>query len=419
MSEENTNDSKKGYKWIGAILIVLLLIFIGIAGFYLEHDFGRVNKNSVEQSEIIQQGDQENENQSEQSGADSGESILNDNSAVQSQSDLNLNKNSANDVIKTDTSTNEIESENSKDITSAAKDVKKEKLAEIIEQNEAGSLESEILNPEKVKLKEDLQNKDYEIQHSSNQSDQETDNQSEKSVNNSDLVENNKTEVEQSLFDRLMSIIGLNEAEFEQNLNILFVGFDDEASVSLGTVEADSIMLAYLRPNEHKIFLKNIDQDLIYQKRALKDYPESELKEVVRNNFESELNNYVYVNYQGFEKVIDELGGIELKLAEPLKISALGLNLKAGSNMLSGREALNFTRWKGGSKSDRLARQKKVINAVLAKLRTNSVLFNVKDLYNTIVNSYNSVETDIDPVLAAEIFNYIHKNSDLKLEYIE
>lgn len=419
MSEENTNDSKKGYKWIGAILIVLLLIFIGIAGFYLEHDFGRVNKNSVEQSEIIQQGDQETENQSEQSGADSGESILNDNSAVQSQSDLNLNKNSANDVIKTDTSTNEIESENSKDITSAAKDVKKEKLAEIIEQNEAGSLESEILNPEKVKLKEDLQNKDYEIQHSSNQSDQETDNQSEKSVNNSDLVENNKTEVEQSLFDRLMSIIGLNEAEFEQNLNILFVGFDDEASVSLGTVEADSIMLAYLRPNEHKIFLKNIDQDLIYQKRALKDYPESELKEVVRNNFESELNNYVYVNYQGFEKVIDELGGIELKLAEPLKISALGLNLKAGSNMLSGKEALNFTRWKGGSKSDRLARQKKVINAVLAKLRSNSVLFNVKDLYNTIVNSYNSVETDIDPVLAAEIFNYIHKNSDLKLEYIE
>ncbi|SFL07293.1 LCP family protein [Halanaerobium salsuginis] len=419
MSEENTNDSKKGYKWIGAILIVLLLIFIGIAGFYLEHDFGRVNKNSVEQSEIIQQGDQETENQSEQSGADSGESILNDNSAVQSQSDLNLNKNSANDVIKTDTSTNEIESENSKDITSAAKDVKKEKLAEIIEQNEAGSLESEILNPEKVKLKEDLQNKDYEIQHSSNQSDQETDNQSEKSVNNSDLVENNKTEVKQSLFDRLMSIIGLNEAEFEQNLNILFVGFDDEASVSLGTVEADSIMLAYLRPNEHKIFLKNIDQDLIYQKRALKDYPESELKEVVRNNFESELNNYVYVNYQGFEKVIDELGGIELKLAEPLKISALGLNLKAGSNMLSGKEALNFTRWKGGSKSDRLARQKKVINAVLAKLRSNSVLFNVKDLYNTIVNSYNSVETDIDPVLAAEIFNYIHKNSDLKLEYIE
>jgi LCP family protein required for cell wall assembly len=419
VSEENTNDSKKGYKWIGAILIVLLLIFIGIAGFYLEHDFGRVNKNSVEQSEIIQQGDQETENQSEQSGADSGESILNDNSAVQSQSDLNLNKNSANDVIKTDTSTNEIESENSKDITSAAKDVKKEKLAEIIEQNEAGSLESEILNPEKVKLKEDLQNKDYEIQHSSNQSDQETDNQSEKSVNNSDLVENNKTEVEQSLFDRLMSIIGLNEAEFEQNLNILFVGFDDEASVSLGTVEADSIMLAYLRPNEHKIFLKNIDQDLIYQKRALKDYPESELKEVVRNNFESELNNYVYVNYQGFEKVIDELGGIELKLAEPLKISALGLNLKAGSNMLSGKEALNFTRWKGGSKSDRLARQKKVINAVLAKLRSNSVLFNVKDLYNTIVNSYNSVETDIDPVLAAEIFNYIHKNSDLKLEYIE
>lgn len=419
MSEENTNDSKKGYKWIGAILIVLLLIFIGIAGFYLEHDFGRVNKNSVEQSEIIQQGDQETENQSEQSGADSGESILNDNSAVQSQSDLNLNKNSANDVIKTDTSTNEIESENSKDITSAAKDVKKEKLAEIIEQNEAGSLESEILNPEKVKLKEDLQNKDYEIQHSSNQSDQETDNQSEKSVNNSDLVENNKTEVEQSLFDRLMSIIGLNEAEFEQNLNILFVGFDDEASVSLGTVEADSIMLAYLRPNEHKIFLKNIDQDLVYQKRALKDYPESELKEVVRNNFESELNNYVYVNYQGFEKVIDELGGIELKLAEPLKISALGLNLKAGSNMLSGKEALNFIRWKGGSKSDRLARQKKVINAVLAKLRSNSVLFNVKDLYNTIVNSYNSVETDIDPVLAAEIFNYIHKNSDLKLEYLE
>jgi hypothetical protein len=46
-------------------------------------------------------------------------------------------------------------------------------------------------------------------------------------------------------------------------------------------------------------------------------------------------------------------------------------------------------------------------------------MLNVKELYNTIVVSYNSVETDINAVLAAEIFNYIRSNSELELEFIE
>ncbi|MGM0499993.1 MAG: LCP family protein [Bacillota bacterium] len=226
-------------------------------------------------------------------------------------------------------------------------------------------------------------------------------------------------EEEQSLFDQILSILGMGESNFNQDLNILFVGLDDKESVALGTIEADSIVLGKLRPEANNLQLEYINENLKHENKLLKEYNKEDIQLVVEDITKTEIDHYVYVNYQGFEKVIDELGGVQLKLKENVKVPGLGLDLKAGSNLLSGKEALNFVRWSSSSYLPRSERQKMLIQAVVAKLRTNNIMFNVKELYNTIVESYNSVETDINTVLAAEIFNYIRSNSELELEFIE
>lgn len=226
-------------------------------------------------------------------------------------------------------------------------------------------------------------------------------------------------ETEQSLFDQLLSVLGMGESNFNQNLNILFVGLDDEESVALGSVEADSIVLTKLRPENNKLQLNYINENSTYEGKQLKAYSKETIQQAVRELTETEFDNYVYVNYQGFEKVIDELGGIQLELKEDVRVPGLGLDLKAGNNLLSGREALNFVRWSSSSYLPRSERQKMLIQAVVTKLKTNNIMFNVKELYNTIVESYNSVETDINTVLAVEIFNYIRSNDKLELEFID
>jgi LCP family protein required for cell wall assembly len=232
-------------------------------------------------------------------------------------------------------------------------------------------------------------------------------------------IEEEQSLEEQSLIDSILSILGLGESDFDQDLNILFVGLDDEESVALGTIEADSIVLGKLRPNEKILQLEYIDENTNYRDKLLKKHNKEDIQLAVEAITKTEIDNYVYINYQGFEKVIDELGGIQLMLDEDVNVPGLGLDLKSGNNLLSGKEALNFVRWSSSEYLPRSERQKMLIRAVVAKLKTNNIMFNVKEIYNTIVVSYNSVETDINTVLAAEIFNYIHSNNELELEFID
>lgn len=220
-----------------------------------------------------------------------------------------------------------------------------------------------------------------------------------------------------SLLERVMGILNLNDSEFSQNMDILFVGLDDKDSVAVGEIEADSIMLAKLRPKENYLYLENVDENTRYKDKSLRKYDDSNVAKAVEDIRGKEFDHYVYLNYQGFEKVIDELGGVRINLTEKLQVPALGLNLKAGDNLLSGKEALNFVRLNDGNEDDRVKRQKQLINAVIEKVRGNNFLFNVRDLYNTVVNSYNSVETDIEPVLAVELFNYFKGNNSINIEF--
>ncbi|MGM0415238.1 MAG: LCP family protein [Bacillota bacterium] len=349
-NSEKDQKSKKKHKWLGIFLIALLLLFIGLTGYYLERDLEPVPDN-----QITENGAADNSN--ENSAADNN--LQESNSSSEDDTAQNGNE------ITAETENEEFGEENAAENGQGSTADGGENTAE--EQND--------FNPE--------------------------------------------LEEAPTLLDRILSILGLSENDFAQDLNILFVGLDDEESVAVGSIEADSIMLARLRPEADKLELEHIDEDREYQGQELRKYYNGDIQPAVEEITETETDYYVYVNYQGFEKVIDELGGVKIKLEEAVRVPDLGLNLKAGDNLLSGKEALNFVRWRDSDSMTRFQRQKILINSVMAKLKSNNILFNVKDLYSTMVESYNSVETDINPVLAAEIFSYLRDNDNLELEFID
>lgn len=225
---------------------------------------------------------------------------------------------------------------------------------------------------------------------------------------NQALDQENNLNTEQDLVNKL-----------QENLNLLFVGLDDKESVALGSVEADSIILISLNANKDEIKLKKIDEELNYKQKPLKKYKNQKLQTAVNKLIGVESDLYLYLDYQGFEKIINELGGIEVELKQALKVPALGLDLKKGENLLSGKEALNFVRLQDYKDSSRIKRQKMVINSTLTKLKSQNILFNIKEIYNTLKESYNSIETNISPVLATQLFDYFRNASDLKVEFID
>ncbi len=215
------------------------------------------------------------------------------------------------------------------------------------------------------------------------------------------------------------TVTGINDDELDKNIDLMMVGLDNKKSVAKGLVEADSIIVASLRPNENVLDVNAINSDLTVDNKPLKKYDHQNLQIKVEELTENKITHYVYVDYSAFEKVIDEMGGIQVELEEDLVIPQLGLNLKAGENLLSGREALNYVRWYNYdiNNNDRIKRQKQVLNAIIEKAMHGDIMFDISSMFNTVVKTFSSVETNLSPTLITDIFNYLKKNNDLKINY--
>jgi LCP family protein required for cell wall assembly len=87
------------------------------------------------------------------------------------------------------------------------------------------------------------------------------------------------------------------------------------------------------------------------------------LVRTVRENFDIPINDFVKVNFFGFRKLIDEIGGVPLYLPYPSRDLGSFFDGNAGCNMLNGEQALNYVRarhfqqlmdgrWKEDNKND-------------------------------------------------------------------
>ncbi|MCG8515811.1 MAG: LCP family protein [Halanaerobiales bacterium] len=212
--------------------------------------------------------------------------------------------------------------------------------------------------------------------------------------------------------------------QVEVEANVLLIGLDDMDSVTEGKISADSIVLMNLKTQEKKAQFSNIilqDKSVIEQLNGQEFDQEviNKLIEKVEEITAAEINYYFTISYQGFENMVNRLGGVEIGREEALRIPDLELDLKEGINNLTGKDALSYARWYDYRKDeyDRVQRQQEVIKAIFNRAFQDKSLLDLPELFQTTVDTFNMVKTNIGYNLIKDLYDFFQNNEDIEIEY--
>ena len=105
---------------------------------------------------------------------------------------------------------------------------------------------------------------------------------------------------------------------------------------------------------------------------------------------------YVITNFGGFAKIIDILGGIHIDVPYAMyhydPDPALAINLSKGSQILKGKDALGFVRYRGGPTADigRTGRQQQFIKALAEEMFSTKAIFKLPQLMPEIIKNVHT-----------------------------
>lgn len=161
----------------------------------------------------------------------------------------------------------------------------------------------------------------------------------------------------------------LSPVDVSTPVNILLVGSDSRASFSgkdqksfgnTSDVEgqrSDSMMIVRLDPKSRDIMVLSIPRDLWVRVAEVDiedkinqafDGGPSRLISTIQDNLGLAINHFVQVDFSGFRKVVDAIGGITLFVPYPARDPITGLTIAtAGCTKLVGDQALAFVRSRG------------------------------------------------------------------------
>ena len=177
--------------------------------------------------------------------------------------------------------------------------------------------------------------------------------------------------------------------------NILLLGLDNVA----GTNRSDTMMVMSLAPGKDVVLL-SLPRDLRVKlkngefHKLNATYPiggPALVCETVSLLLGIDVPFYITVDYAGFERLIDQFGGVTLTVEERMEYNderadpPLHIDIQPGLQTLDGRRALDYVRYRGETGDlGRIARQQKLIAAVLEKGLQNSDIGTIRNLVRTV-----------------------------------
>ena len=110
------------------------------------------------------------------------------------------------------------------------------------------------------------------------------------------------------------------------------------------------------------------------------------------------VDHFVVLDFNGFKKTIDALGGVEVCLTRPLQDSKSGVDLPAGRTRVSGEDALSFVRVRhnigDGSDISRINRQQIFLSSLIQEVTGSGLLTDPLRLWRVLSESSKSIATD-------------------------
>lgn len=111
-----------------------------------------------------------------------------------------------------------------------------------------------------------------------------------------------------------------------------------------------------------------------------------------------DVTNFMVIDFGGFKRVTEAIGGVEICLAQPVNDSRSGLNLSKGKHTVSGEEALAFVRVRhgigDGSDTSRIRRQQAFLSAMARQVLSSGTLLNPTKLIGVLDAATRSLKAD-------------------------
>jgi LCP family protein required for cell wall assembly len=128
------------------------------------------------------------------------------------------------------------------------------------------------------------------------------------------------------------------------------------------------------------------------------------LKDTIAINFGIPIDHWVRIDFVGFARVVDALGGVEMTVACPVNLRFMPANpedenqeeayLAPGVYHMDGATALRYVRTRrGGTDYDRARRQQQFLKAVWNQTKSPDLILKIPDLWSALRGSY---QTDLD-----------------------
>ena len=212
--------------------------------------------------------------------------------------------------------------------------------------------------------------------------------------------------------------------KLNQALNILLIGSDQRngANAKYGKdvgERSDTIILLHFSPGGKKAMGISFPRASMVQLPSCKSHTGSTIPAhlgMINESFNNggagctwntiesltkiHIDHFAKVDFSGFKRVVDALGGVEICLPQRVDDRDSKLHLAAGRHIVKGDQALAYVRNRhglgDGSDLGRIKRQQKFLGAVVKKATSNGTLTSPSKLYSFLDASTKSVTTDKD-----------------------
>ncbi|OIJ89229.1 transcriptional regulator [Streptomyces sp. MUSC 14] len=112
------------------------------------------------------------------------------------------------------------------------------------------------------------------------------------------------------------------------------------------------------------------------------------------------MDHYLEVDFEGFQRLVDDLGGVPVTTTKNIDDPQSHLTLKAGTHTLNGRQALGLVRTRhgvgDGSDLGRIQLQQAFVKALIDQVEHVGVFSNPKKLYDLADTATKAVTSDSD-----------------------
>ena len=170
---------------------------------------------------------------------------------------------------------------------------------------------------------------------------------------------------------------------------IIYISGSDTRNLKLATSRSDVNILAVVNPASKQVLLLNTPRDY-YVETTVSGGMRDKLTHcgiygidcsmgTLTNLYEENVDYYVQINFNGFETLIDAIGGITVEAEKSFRTSEGGYYISQGTNQLSGAVALSYVRERKSFADGDNARgrhQMQAIEAIIKKVSSGTTVLN-------------------------------------------